>query len=238
MSVLRNARLGVVEHGKWRTHNRNQHGNWGPVNGVVIHHTGAYSSEDDPCVLDPGTRRSSGGNRFHRRLVILATFWGNMKRDAKRRRLFFLLALPGVLAIGCAGIGEGRACTLIGGESGVAVRWDPADFADSAKGGSFTDPGSLVARLCVQEVCESRSVANSDDPAPFTGVALDEDIGEVTMPVRFTVTSRDDGRRVLFDERTDVELRKSQPNGEGCEPTVFRATLTADPERGLTADSS
>ncbi|WP_265582701.1 hypothetical protein [Streptomyces ferrugineus] len=30
LSVLKNARLGVVEHGSWRTHNRDQHGNWGP----------------------------------------------------------------------------------------------------------------------------------------------------------------------------------------------------------------
>ncbi|MGW2961768.1 peptidoglycan-binding protein [Streptomyces sp. NPDC001220] len=51
MSVLKNAGLGVVEHGGWRTHNRNQHGNWGPVNGVMIHHTGAYSSEDDMVEL-------------------------------------------------------------------------------------------------------------------------------------------------------------------------------------------
>lgn len=51
MSVLKNAQLGVVEHGSWRTHNRNQHGNWGPVNGVMIHHTGAYSSEDDMVEL-------------------------------------------------------------------------------------------------------------------------------------------------------------------------------------------
>ncbi|MEV1078338.1 hypothetical protein AB0I98_08800 [Streptomyces sp. NPDC050211] len=47
LSVLKNARLGVVEHGSWRTHNRDRHGNWGPVNGVMIHHTGSYSSEDD-----------------------------------------------------------------------------------------------------------------------------------------------------------------------------------------------
>ncbi|NED87096.1 N-acetylmuramoyl-L-alanine amidase [Streptomyces sp. SID11233] len=29
----------VVEYGDWRTHNRNAQGAWGPVNGVVIHHT-------------------------------------------------------------------------------------------------------------------------------------------------------------------------------------------------------
>lgn len=47
LSALKHAGLGVVEHGKWRTHNRNTHGNWGPANGVMIHHTGPYSSEPD-----------------------------------------------------------------------------------------------------------------------------------------------------------------------------------------------
>lgn len=31
--------LQVVEEGNWRTHNRNHKGPWGPVNGVMIHHT-------------------------------------------------------------------------------------------------------------------------------------------------------------------------------------------------------
>ncbi len=51
LSALKGAGLGVVEHGKWRTHNRNTHGNWGPVNGVMIHHTGPYSSESDMVEL-------------------------------------------------------------------------------------------------------------------------------------------------------------------------------------------
>ncbi len=51
LSVLKQAGLGVVEHGKWRAHNRNTHGNWGPVNGVMIHHTGPYSSEADMVEL-------------------------------------------------------------------------------------------------------------------------------------------------------------------------------------------
>ncbi|MFE2018397.1 hypothetical protein ACFW9O_10200 [Streptomyces sp. NPDC059499] len=160
-----------------------------------------------------------------------------MKRDAKRRRLLFLFAVPGLLVTGCTGFGGERPCTMIGGESGVVVAWELDDFADSRKEGS--DSGSLVARLCAQEVCESRSVAkNSDVPVPHrNSVAFDGDIGEATVHVRFTVTSRDDGKRVLFDERTDVELRKSQPNGKGCAPTLFRAALTADPERGLIANS-
>lgn len=31
----------VVEIGNWRTHNRNHKGSWGPINGVMIHHTGS-----------------------------------------------------------------------------------------------------------------------------------------------------------------------------------------------------
>ncbi|MGW8554037.1 peptidoglycan-binding protein [Streptomyces tubercidicus] len=51
LSALKHAGLGVVEHGRWRTHNRNRHGNWGPMNGVMIHHTGPYSSEADMVEL-------------------------------------------------------------------------------------------------------------------------------------------------------------------------------------------
>jgi len=51
LSALKHAGLGVVEQGKWRTHNRNRYGNWGPVNGVMIHHTGPYSSEADMVEL-------------------------------------------------------------------------------------------------------------------------------------------------------------------------------------------
>jgi hypothetical protein len=39
LDVLRDAGLKVVEHRNWRTHNRNGKGPWGPVHGVMIHHT-------------------------------------------------------------------------------------------------------------------------------------------------------------------------------------------------------
>jgi hypothetical protein len=39
VSALRAEGVTVVEHEGWRTHNRNSKGAWGPVNGVVIHHT-------------------------------------------------------------------------------------------------------------------------------------------------------------------------------------------------------
>ncbi|AXI78066.1 peptidoglycan-binding protein [Peterkaempfera bronchialis] len=39
VTALRDEGVTVVEHDGWRTHNRNHKGPWGPVNGVVIHHT-------------------------------------------------------------------------------------------------------------------------------------------------------------------------------------------------------
>ncbi|MFJ6794448.1 N-acetylmuramoyl-L-alanine amidase [Streptomyces sp. NPDC091268] len=39
LDALRDEGLTVVEVGAWRTHNRNHKGPWGPVNGVMIHHT-------------------------------------------------------------------------------------------------------------------------------------------------------------------------------------------------------
>lgn len=49
VAVLRAEGLTVVEHPGWRTHNRNHVGAWGPVYGVMIHHTvstGTASSVD------------------------------------------------------------------------------------------------------------------------------------------------------------------------------------------------
>jgi hypothetical protein len=39
LQALRDEGLTVVEHRDWRTHNRNHKGPWGPVHGVMIHHT-------------------------------------------------------------------------------------------------------------------------------------------------------------------------------------------------------
>ncbi|MEV5680953.1 peptidoglycan-binding protein [Streptomyces sp. NPDC052179] len=39
LKALKDEGLTVVQVGDWRTHNRNHKGPWGPVNGVMIHHT-------------------------------------------------------------------------------------------------------------------------------------------------------------------------------------------------------
>ncbi|KMO98798.1 N-acetylmuramoyl-L-alanine amidase [Streptomyces sp. SID7760] len=45
IGALRNEGLTVVEVGAWRTHNRNHKGPWGPVNGVMIHHTVTHGTK-------------------------------------------------------------------------------------------------------------------------------------------------------------------------------------------------
>ncbi|MGW3651083.1 peptidoglycan-binding protein [Streptomyces sp. NPDC000878] len=44
LSAFKAEGLDVREVRSWATHNRNHVGAWGPVNGVMIHHTGPYSS--------------------------------------------------------------------------------------------------------------------------------------------------------------------------------------------------
>ncbi|GAB7103749.1 hypothetical protein JCM4814A_20630 [Streptomyces phaeofaciens JCM 4814] len=39
VAALRAEGVNVVEHAGWRSNNRNHKGSWGPVNGVIIHHT-------------------------------------------------------------------------------------------------------------------------------------------------------------------------------------------------------
>ena len=44
VNALRAEGLRVVTVGEWRTHNRNHKGPWGPVHGVLMHHTAGGSS--------------------------------------------------------------------------------------------------------------------------------------------------------------------------------------------------
>jgi hypothetical protein len=50
VSVLKAEGLRVVEYRSWRTHNRNAKGPWGPVHGVMIHHT--VTKGDTPAQTD------------------------------------------------------------------------------------------------------------------------------------------------------------------------------------------
>ena len=40
------------EYSNWRTHNRNHKGNWGPVNGLMVHHTGSDAKDQRKLLHD------------------------------------------------------------------------------------------------------------------------------------------------------------------------------------------
>lgn len=50
VQALRSEGLSVTEHAGWRTHNRAGHGAWGPMNGVMIHHTAGSAPSDGQIV--------------------------------------------------------------------------------------------------------------------------------------------------------------------------------------------
>ncbi|POX62493.1 hypothetical protein C3492_17370 [Streptomyces sp. Ru62] len=135
-----------------------------------------------------------------------------------------VVALGTVAALtGCA---QGRACTQADMESGVAVLWRPADFGEQRD--------AVTVRLCVDGRCEERASGDPGDPFAMVSVRLPDDIGAGPVPVRLTVTSRQDGRVVVRDGAR-ARLREQHPNGRSCPPTAWTAAFRAHPEKGLTS---
>lgn len=54
IKALRDEGVDVVEVGNWRTHNRNHKGGWGPVHGVMIHHTVTSGAEATVRIVRDG----------------------------------------------------------------------------------------------------------------------------------------------------------------------------------------
>lgn len=54
LKALHEEGVKVVEVGEWRTHNRNHMGEWGPVNGVMIHHTASSGTGDSVKICRDG----------------------------------------------------------------------------------------------------------------------------------------------------------------------------------------
>ena len=52
--LLRDEGVTVVEVGDWETHTRNTKGPWGPVNGVMIHHTVTSGTQDSVDICRNG----------------------------------------------------------------------------------------------------------------------------------------------------------------------------------------
>lgn len=54
LTALKKEGLVVVEHDGWRTHNRNHKGPWGPVHGVMLHHTVTSGAERTVALCQTG----------------------------------------------------------------------------------------------------------------------------------------------------------------------------------------
>jgi hypothetical protein len=54
LAALRAEGVRVVEVGDWRTHNRQGHGAWGPVNGVMVHHTVTRGTDNTVSICRDG----------------------------------------------------------------------------------------------------------------------------------------------------------------------------------------
>lgn len=124
-----------------------------------------------------------------------------------------------------------RACTLIGCESQVVFELD----RDLASGASYQ------VRACIDDRCEEATVdvppaQAGGVPAGSTGpFVLDPQhdavaflLGEGDFPGMHTVSlTVDDGSGEPVELAGDVEFEHLQPNGEGCQPICWQATLTA-----------
>jgi hypothetical protein len=133
-----------------------------------------------------------------------------------------LTALVSVVTVsGCDGISGERACTLVGGSSGVTV-----DIPGEA---------GTAYRMCVGTRCDARTApadSGTGVSQTFLNVRLPDSVGATEVTVHFTETRRGSARPSL-DQTVPITLTKGQPNGAGCEPTVYQGRLTYVTGKGL-----
>jgi hypothetical protein len=123
-----------------------------------------------------------------------------------------------VLAL-LSGCGQ-RDCTNVGPPSTITV--DTARVVGAHE-------GRLVARLCLNDSCNTFNqhssrlgVIDIEDPSI-------EDAG----PVEVVLTITDEENRIIFDGASEVTLTLMQPNGSGCPPEKFAASLSARGQSSL-----
>lgn len=126
-----------------------------------------------------------------------------------------LLAVVGVAALPLISACQGPECTLIGAESGVGFY--RIDYA-------FPDYHTRYhVRACVGDECADWTGDRREAYAlwvPLGGVS-----GPTTVSATLTLTSPIDRVEVVFEDSTSVDLTIHQPNGPGCEPTVYQGTV-------------
>jgi len=129
--------------------------------------------------------------------------------------------------------GPVMACTLIGCESQVV--FELGELTDIVSGATYD------VEACVEEACESASVEVPPAQGAATGAGMSDSL--LVDPqqdlVAFRLIDGDysgmhtvsltligpDGQRIEIESET--EFKRSQPNGQGCEPICWQAIVPA-----------
>ena len=127
------------------------------------------------------------------------------------------------LTSGACGATSRHACTLVRGESGIVVRYDEV---------RQTYPNQrLQVEVCLDDDCKSeRGVGFGWTFLRAASEALHD-------PVEVSVTISDETGTTVFDAQATVTPEKQQPNGSGCEPTVWVGGVDATADGQLRAGS-
>ena len=107
-----------------------------------------------------------------------------------------------------------RDCTDVGPPSTITV--------DTARVVGAFD-GRLVARLCLNDSCNTFNQHSSR----LGVIDIDDPTIDDAGPVKVVLTITDEENRIIFDGASEVTLTLMQPNGPGCPPEKFAASLSA-----------
>lgn len=124
------------------------------------------------------------------------------------------LAATAVVVVALTGACSSAACTSIGAQSGVSV-----DISGQGRGEPIT------ATVCVEGQCSDTSVKGAEGPIFIANSKVTSE-----EPTRVTVTVRRQSGAVIVPPReTTVRPTRVQPNGPGCDPTAYVATVSVAP---------
>ena len=145
-----------------------------------------------------------------------------IRRRRGARGVWLVATCVGAGAVaGCGSPSAGKICTAIGAEDGVHV-----NFA----AGVLPTTGSSTVKVCVQLTCTQQTFTQPANTDLFTATETVHKSSPVTVSLQMRRA-----KKLIFDSRTTATLGKSQPNGPGCDPTVWQAQVTAPTNGRLTS---
>jgi hypothetical protein len=140
----------------------------------------------------------------------------NPDRYRTRRRRWYLFAglILVVLLLALQGtLFYSNGCTLIGAYSGVSFELSQV-LEDAAR--------PVHGRACVRSSCRSITVKKLG-----SRIVTVNDPALSWLPVTVRLTMEDQAGNPIFDGTARVQPHVWQPNGPGCEPTVYVAGVVA-----------